>query len=484
MMFFVPRRLVAGIPYFLALLLYLPQVFTAGWILDDALLIRDHPGIGKIFSEWMAPTYTVAAGRGSYVWRPLVTSIWRALELVFPREPWVFRSLNVLLLLGVLVLFGHCARILALRVGKSDDLVPVLQSVLVVSMPVVASVCWSAAGFELVAVGCGLMALRAVLLGEIWGFGVAMSLGLLAKETSLPVVLLPFFAARERRGSFALLGAVVALAFQLVHTWITGVSPPVPPLNELLNAWAQAIALPVWLFYSPQAHLFAPQEVLQALPVVLGLWLVFWQVPSLRPAVGLWGAFLAPVAVGVPVIGVLPIRYALIPLGLALVWLVRLPVWVGRWLWVLVLGLGSVAVGRAGDWESERVLWEESWKLEPENAYINRQLIRVLWEGGGQELRRLGLLPAWKEAIDTLPRPLAFFDPTTERFELAKAAFQVKDYPLALEQVQQYLQIHDTPEAWCLLADAAEREGGHPELVAQGDARCHVKKREVENGFP
>jgi hypothetical protein len=233
--------------------------------------------------------------------------------------------------------------------------------------------------------------------------------------------------------------------------------------------------LPLQFFSSPQAHLFNPAETIWVLPLLLGLLLLFWKIPQSRAGIGVWALLLAPAAVGVPLIGILPARYALAPAAFALVFLCQLSA--SRTLLGLIGGLGLVYGGLVGvrgdDWKTETTLWEATLELEPGNPYALRQQAALLWRYGPASERKT-LLQNWATAIETLPRPLAFFDPTEEHYRLAQAAFLSAEYQLALIQVQAYLTQKKNPptNAWCLLADSLERSGASPQEVASAAQHC------------
>jgi hypothetical protein len=149
-----------------------------------------------------------------------------------------------------------------------------------------------------------------------------------------------------------------------------------------------------------------------------------------------------------------------------------------RYLWILgvgiLLSLGPRAWSRGGEWQNEQSLWTAELAIEPENPYLQRQVILHAYLQGDPAARR-GLLAAWAAAIDRMPHGLAFYDPQEEHWNLAQAALLSGDAPLALQQVQQYRAIkYDQvpPNVWCLEADALSQLQASPEAITHADARC------------
>lgn len=464
----------AWLPLGIAMGLFLPAIPGTQAILDDQglLLSPQHP---DLLAEWFQPTFMQAYGRGSAVWRPLMASVWDIVALL-GRELWVFKSLNVLLCLGCLHYFQRVAR----GCGASTPWAALLALGWLLHPGTVDTVLWASCAFDLGAIFCLLLAIDRGLSGKSIAF--ALMAALLCKETALGaclgIPLLLWGHQKKPQIGWALIAAGGYLALRMLLQ--------IPHLNPGLQAWSEGGAALIQLatsIYGPlQAgfgHIFMPDEAPDRLGWVILLGLVGLSVYNRKAGftLALWIICLLPVAAGLPLLGLRPLRYLSLPLALALPALgaLRIP---ERYLWLLgvgiLLSLGPRAWSRGGEWQTEQQLWTAELAIEPENPYLQRQVILQAYLQGDPATRR-SLLAAWADAIDRMPRALAFYDPQEEHWSLAQAAFLSGDATLALQQVQQYRLIkHDQVPAnvWCLEADALSQLQASPEAIAHADAQC------------
>lgn len=476
------KRFLWLLPLALALLLYLPALPGAGWVLDDQPLLRDHVAPTSILGEWIQPTYAAAGGAPSYVWRPLIASCWRLLTLLFGASPWVFHAFNLGMHLLELLLLQRVVR----RIGGSRDTAPLaafLALVLTLHPSTPDLVGWAASAFDLAAGLCLLLALeRGLAGGRMAPWLVA---ALLCKETALPgLVVVPMLVVwvtgkgSVKSWSTWVGPAVAAALWGGAHVLVTRQAGQTGPLADVARAWMQGLGLVAAPPRAALAHLYNPEDPWWGGALIALAGGICWLAPRFRPvsvATGVWAVMLLPVALGVPMIGLWPLRYLHLPLLLALV-PVATAVVQKRWLFVVgtVLGLawGPRVASRVDEWGGEAALWKGELAMEEGNPYALRQWVRLRWPEADLAERR-ELLPLWEQSIRSLPRPLAFFDPEEERFELAKGAFQVGEFALARAQGMLYLKLHpDRREAWCLLADAGERSDAPEEEVKAADAKC------------
>lgn len=462
------------LPLGVALCLFLPAIPGAQAILDDQglLLAPQHP---NLWAEWYQPTFVQAYGRGSAVWRPLVASVWDMIA-VFGRELWIFKVFNVLLCLGCLHYFQRVAR----GCGASAPWAALLALGWLLHPGTVDTVLWASCAFDLGAIFCLLLAIDRGLSGKSIAF--ALMAALLCKETALgagvgiPLLLWGHQKKPQIGAALGMVGAYLGLRFLL----------PLPQLNPgplgLAESGAALLQLATSLHGPLQAgfgHIFMPDEAPDALGGLLLLGLVGLQFYDRKAGLSLflWLIFLGPVALGLPLLGLRPLRYLCLPLAMALPALGALRI-LAYYRWFLAVGLllslGPRAWSRGGEWQNEESLWFAELEIEPENPYLQRQLILHLYLQDGIAAHP-GILDVWATAIDRMPHALAFYDPQEEHWNLAQAALLSGEAPLALQQVQQYRAIkHDqvSPNVWCLEADALSQLQADPEAIAHADAQC------------
>ena len=469
------------LPLAVGLLLYLPPALASGWALDDWVLIAQHPHAtdGSWLGEWTQPTYLAAGDHSSFVWRPLVATLWRGLGWAFGLSPTPFHLMSLALHLTNLLILQRVIRLWALRLGYSAGPAAAILALGWTLHPATPDVVgWVSSTFELGATLGVLMALRAGLRTEMvfpWIF-----VALLCKESALPAVVgVPLLAGlvteARRRIWIESLGA--GLSWWILHRLVTGQSGQYP--MEGWTAWLQLLGAGWAPLRASMSHLFDPEASVQPGILLLVLGGLCLGVRGLRPLglgglVGAW--MLLPAGFGVALIGIAPLRYLYLPLAMVLVPLGALPlrkVLLGGAGILLGLAWGPRAASRADEWRDEESLWQGELLMEAGNPVAVRQWVRYRWEHGEPE-RRPELLATWKVAIDRMPRSVQWFNPVDERFELAQAAFIVGNFPLAQEQVSLYLLSRPDapPKAWCLLADSLEHGGGGAHELDLADRRC------------
>lgn len=179
---------------------------------------------------------------------------------------------------------------------------------------------------------------------------------------------------------------------------------------------------------------------------------------------------LVPAAIGIPFIGVAPLRYDYTPLALVLALAgggctaAVSRSWMAGILAVCALN-GNRVANRVPAFDSDLSLWSAERKAEPNNPYAAGSLARA-WvaEGRTQEAVRL-----WAWAADTTPPGVRVFDKANERWLLAQTAFLKGAPAIALEQTNKLLA--EAPEsapamAHCLRADSLDALGRHEEASA------------------
>jgi hypothetical protein len=482
--------LVPWLPLIVGALVFVPAAIGAGMVADDAVNLATHANHGDLIGEWTTPTYRHAgAGRG-HIWRPIPATLQHLAAIAFGRSGTVFRLLNVALHLVNTAL----VMLLARRLGASA-LGGVALAVCFTLHPVVPdAVGWSSDVYDLAATTVTL-GILGVGLGEgkttwrIVGVGVLTLVGALCKESAVAVVPVIAVAALllgrgwKRAAGVAASSGVAAAAYFALHHAITAQGyADAAGQTPLLHQVQAGMAAVGWLLApparAPMAHLFNPTEFgeplmgLAVLAGLLGASAFFWRrapqaARALLAATVAWCLLLGPAAVGTPMIGVQPVRYAYLPLaaftvlvgGAGALWpRAQLGLWFAG-LWVLLAA--PRAVVRVHDFEHDGALWSAELQVEPTNPYAAGSLARWLLKEG----REAEALPLWAGAVDAAPRGLRVFDRHNERWLLAQAAFLRGAPQLAHQQVSTLIEEMEaegkTPPdmAWCLLADSLDALG-------------------------
>jgi len=458
-------RLWLLLPLLLTVALYLPAVFHADWIVDDRPLLLNHLHPGDILGEWRVPTHTLAAGRtGGYLWRPLTSSVYQLAGQALGRSPPVFRSLNLVFHLLNLGLLGLVAR----RVGASWRGAALLATAVAVHPLLPDVVCWMADTYDLMAATFLLLSLWLSLgegpglAGRVASAGPLFLLALLGKEASLswvltlPAVLLLLRGWRPALAHTAVLVPTAAL-HSAWHSHVVGTfqTSALDLLRrdgaDFLALWSGYLAWPLSLpVQAGFTHLVSPgQERLSLLGLLLLLTLVVALARRSRAslhlaaALGTWAVMITPGALAALGFGQQASRYLYLPLLLAAPLaggvLVAIP---ARRAW---LGLAATAiwclawlprtVTRIAAWQDEHALFADELRAEPDNAFAQKALGRVL-VGEGQVEQGLKL---WYAALEHPPASTFVMDPQQERLDLARAARQAGVPRLALHELDAFL---------------------------------------------
>ena len=362
------------------------------------------------------------------------------------------------------------------------------------------AVCWSSDIYDLMATTFSLLAIAAAtLIGRntriLATFAMVIA-ACLSKESA--VALIPAVAViswaiggKSRAIEATAAGSLAAFTYTQIHGMITeqNYSDAVrsTPIMEAIDAALMNVG---WWAHpptrAPMAHLFDratdQPEILMGMATLTGMSLLVahqvrngtrsrFLIAGLIAALGL----IAPAAIGIPYIGVAPLRYAYGPLALGLV------IAAGRWnepirpAWgigiALVSTLGALRVAdRVPAFASDAALWSAERTLEPENAYAAANLARA-WIGEGKSEEAIAL---WVSALNNPPQGVRVFNLSNERWQLAQTAF-LRDHPeVALNQVLKLLSSSagDTPPmAHCLHADSLDALGRHDEATIAAQ-RC------------
>ena len=256
-------------------------------------------------------------------------------------------------------------------------------------------------------------------------------------------------------------------------------------LPSIVDAWLMLFG---WIVYAPprapMAHLFDratdAHEVWIGIGAVIGLCLLAadrYRRPQHDPLLALsilcTGLLFIPAAIGIPFIGVAPLRYAYMPMALLLV--TALSGWQTKptraWMMAIAL-VSSIGMFRIAErvpaFDNDLNLWSAELKIEANNPYAAgskaRALIATPKSKEGIEL--------WASAIDKARPGIRVFEVDNERWLLAQTAFMKGHPSIALEQVNQLMHRSEQTGrplpsmAHCLRADSLDAMGRHEEASA------------------
>lgn len=494
----IPRWLLLLLPFGLAVAVYAPGIPSASWVVDDHVNLAVHAHEAELWGEWTMGTYAFAGGESGHIWRPVPATLQHASALVFGRTAPVFRALNV----GVHLLNVLLVMIVARRWGAGEVAAVGAGIAVSVHWAIPDAVCWSSDIYDLCAATCVLAAVGLLHRAQpawrrvLMAFGFTLA-GALCKESTvavLPVLaLVTTITAGPRQGGVVALASALAVAvyFQL-HFVVTGQAygeaTRASALGEQLLAGLDTVGMVVVVAQrATMAHLFnaTPLDAetltgpIRGLGTLGLLGVLVVALRKERPAalqlvlasLSLV-ALLAPVAVGVPLVGVAPVRYLYLPflvfvaLGAgALQRLPRLPLVVA--LGALLLAHLPATVRRVPAFVSDSALWRAELDAEPTNPYAAVSLAHALYGAlpKGDRTARGRVLGLWEAGIAALPAGIRICDPAEERWSLAQAAFLTGDPERALRVVRQ-IGAGTSPQPAqlsCLEADALDALGRHEE---------------------
>ena len=510
----------------LTLLIYLPGVPNAGWVADDAVNLERHAADGDWLGEWSAPTYAHAGGERGHIWRPVPATIQNLVGGTFGRTGSVFKALNLLVhLVNLGLILGIGSRLLKPRLDPAGvRRVTVIAATLWVVHPTLPeAVCWSSDLYDLCAASACLVLLAVILGGgamvrKTLACGVCLLVASLCKESAVvavglvgPIAFLESIGASMRKRLVdaailtlgALAGAMIYLAW---HHQVTvesyGTALGQSSFLAVPNAYLSTIG---WLVYVParaaMAHLFRPDVWLEAavgagvLFTLVALAIGSWKTGGRAVAQGCvaWMVMAIPSGVGVPLIGVQPLRYTYVGLALATLLFMRAGIGIAPkrrvWFWLIasvwvVSGLART-IPRVGDWHDNGTLWAAELEIEPDNPYAQGGLARYLLAQGEVAAG----LETWTNAVSTVPNGIRVFDRQNERYLLAMAAYLYNRPQLAHEQTTimiAELEAMGRPipqNAWCLVADSLDSMDRHEEAVIPAKA-CEGNSRGESKSIP
>ena len=479
------------LPLVVAVMLFAGGVADSGFVADDAFNLAEHANDGDWSGEWTTPTYLHAGGERGHIWRPLPAWVQHVAASTMGRTGSTFRGLNVVIhATNVLVMIA-----VARRLGASAA-AAALAALFWTTHPVMPeAICWSSDIYDLMATTFAMLAVASVAAKSLprrrIGIAAAVVAACLCKESS--VALVPALAlvawtmhGRRSAGETGILGGAAVAAYAAMHGEITAQSyadvARDVPLKEALDALLMNVG---WWIHAPSrapmAHLFDRiidrNEVLTGATVLAGMSvLVAHQVRHAPTRAGFLLAGLAsavllsvPAAVGIPFIGVAPLRYAYAPMAVGLTvaaarWTREIPMpWVLAVL--LVAGLGAARVShRVPAFHDDASLWAAERSLEPANPYAAGNLARAMI-GAGQSQAAIAL---WADAIERAPSNVRVFDKANERWLLAQTAFLKGRPDVSLQQTLRLLDESGEAApamAHCLHADSLDALGRHAEAA-------------------
>jgi hypothetical protein len=487
------------IPLMVAFGLFAWGVPGAGFVADDAFNLAEHANHGDWAGEWSNPTYAHAGGERGHIWRPIPALIQHVAASGLGRVGSTFRGLN----LGVHLLNVWLLGVVVRRLGGSRQVAGLIALFWTTHPAMPEAVCWSSDIYDLMATSFSLGAI-AVVSGPSsvrrgGGIAALTLAACLCKESSVTLVpvlaLVSWSLHGGRQGVVSgVASAIGALAYSMSHTVVTaqGYMDAVRQTEPTAIIDAGLMAVGWWAVppsRAPMAHLFnqttdQAEIWAGATTMVVLAFLIAHQFRSHDRAryllVGGVGALvlLVPAAVGIPFIGVAPLRYIYLPMA------VGLAIAGGRWnnpipmAWVvgvvLLSTVGSIRViHRVGAFQSDETLWSTERALEPDNPYAAGGLARA-WVGGGRHREAVEL---WAWAADQAKPGIRVFDRANERWLLAQTAFLKGAPDIALDQVSKLL--HESKAtgstapamAHCLVADSLDALGRHEE-AASASVRC------------
>jgi len=365
------------------------------------------------------------------------------------------------------------------------------------------AVCWSSDIYDLMATSFSLWAIglacRPSTVRQLGGIALLTGAACLCKESSVALVvvlaLIPWMLHGKSHGlKSAAASGIGALGYWLSHAAVTaqGYMDAVRATEPAAILDAGLMTIGWWAMppnRAPMAHLFdrsSDQGEIWAgvVTVVVISLLIAHQYRNLERGnyllLGAIGgvALMVPAAIGIPFIGVAPLRYIYLPMA------VGLAIAGGRWqqpipkTWVmaaiLISTVGSIRVlNRVGSFQSDETLWASERALEPDNPYAAGGLARA-WVGTGRHREAVEL---WAQAADQVQPGVRVFDKSNERWLLAQTAFLKGSPDVALDQVSKLLsesKASGSPVpamAHCLVADSLDALGRHQE-AASASVRC------------
>jgi len=484
------------LPILVALALFAHAVPDAGFIADDTFNLSEHARHGDIAGEWTTPTYAHAGGERGHIWRPIPASIQHIAAIGFGRSGSVFRALNLLVHLVNVWLVMLVARTWGahFKTAALAGLIWTTHS----SMP--EAVCWNSDIYDLLATTVMLGGLT--LIGQkptvfYWpALALIALIGCLCKESGLALIPAFCILIAHRHGGRNGLKAAAALGlgggvYWMWHRHITAqgyVDALVDgTATSILDAWLMAVG---WIAYAPSrapmAHLFDriadAHEVWIGVGVVLLLCMCAADQYRRRPeqrvfalALVCTGILLIPAAVGIPFIGVAPLRYIYMPFALlvamgACTWASEPNRnWVVGLLFICTLGSTRI-LARVPAFHSDITLWSAELKAEPNNPYAAGSLARALIATGKPNEG----IKVWAHAIENAPDGIRVFDRANERWLLAQTAFMKRRPGIALREVNKLINESNQkeqalpPMAHCLRADSLDALGRTVEASAAG----------------
>lgn len=464
---------------------YAAAVPGAQFVLDDDwLLAPGVPDLGTALSPWWSHP------RGTFTWRPLAQSVQWAWSWALGGSAPAMRALVVLMVTVDAGLLAWLAR----RRGASGAGAGLLALGWGLHGAAPSVACYSSAFFDAAAVACALVAMAAAgseRRGSLGACAAAMLGALLCKETAVAVVPVAALAAAEvswrRTTVVGAAGAVAAGAWMLAHRAVTGQSGAEVGL-DLRTAWTFAHYLGAWLGPSgggALTRLVAEPGAVEVAAAAFTAWVVgaAWRsggagAPLARAGLA-WALALVPVAIGAPVIGVVPHRY--VPLALAL----AMPFAAGAARGRLALGLLAVGVALQGPvllreiraWQGPAHRWARELDAEPTNPVAEAMAGRwMATRGGSDEARAAGRAHLESAAFAQTAQAQQLYDPVSLRLEVAQLAFLAGERDRATRAITGHFAGMAmraqpvTPNAWCVRADIAERSG--IEVPAEWEVAC------------
>ena len=459
------------LPVAAVLLLYAPAAFDASWIADDGPLLAHHLRPGDLWGEWTTPTHEHAADRaGGYLWRPLTSTVYQVVGETFGRTPTPFRLLNVFFhaLNAFLVAAG------ARRFGASATGAALVATAWALHPLLPDAVCWMSDTYDLMAatllLGGVLVAFadRGSEATRAAGTATLLFCACLCKESAIafagvmPAALLLL---RGWRPAVAV-GAACAAAALLHGAWHARVvgtfqtsALDLVVWSDLIGVWTDFLAWPVTMpVRAGFTHLVAPgDEPVSAVGVAILVGAVAFAAWAERrgeragrhllSAVGAHAVMLTPVALAALAFGQQSSRYLYMPMALAAVFLGGVrpaapPSSPGRALAPALAALGLTAwwapqsVTRITHWRSEGQLFLAEYAYEPDNAFAEKGLGRLLVQGGRTE----DGLKLWAAALEHPPASSFVMDVQRERLDLTIAAAKAGELTLARETLSRFVE--------------------------------------------
>jgi hypothetical protein len=483
------------LPLFVALALFANAIAGAGFVADDNFNLAEHARHGDLIGEWTTPTYAHAGGERGHIWRPIPATLQHTAALYLGRTGSVFRGLN----LGVHLINLLLVALVARRWGAHASIAGMLALLWTTHPSLPEAVCWSSDIYDLMATtamlgAAAIVASRALSARHWVGLSILLLAACLCKESAMAVLpalaLLTSYRHGLRKGVIA--GAVMGIGVALYWGWHHQVTAQGyldaagnTALIDMADAWLMLFG---WFMHvparAPMAHLFDRTadlaEVWAGVFVLLGL--LFFAADQARkhPDRRILGVTLAavslllvPAAIGIPFIGIAPLRYVYMPLALLIA--VGASAWTEpiRRPWMMGLLLASlIGAVRSSDrvpaFDNDGTLWSAELNWEPTNPYAAGSLARAMIADG-----RPGKgIALWAQAIDRAKPGIRVFEKSNERWLLAQTAFMKRQPAMALQQVDKLMEEASStgrsvpPMAHCLRADSLDALGQHQRASA------------------